>query len=157
MSRGLVCNDNMTQTRVPDKTRMRHYLASGLTQQQIVEAWEAESGHRVSRSAVAMAIERYGLKSSRPRPTYDELIPWRVATEHQGHIDARMLRLEGRRRAGLKLTEDQQRWLDQWKQDLLHADAVVAYDRNHPEGFFWVQRDGEPEDELILRNAAETA
>lgn len=128
------------QTRVPNKTELRRYLSRGMTQQQIVEAWEQDSGERVSRSAIAMAIERLGLKSAHSRPSYPEMLPWRVAERHLRHIDARMLRLEGRRRAGGRLSTGEQRWLDQWKDDLLRKNAVIHYEYNSDEGFYWVDR-----------------
>lgn len=139
--------------RVPNKTQMRSYLSKGMTQKEIAEAWEAESGIKVSRSAIAMAIERYNLKSSRPRPTYDDLLPWTVAAEHRAHIDARMLRLEGRLRMhGEKaLNEAEHRWLAQWKADLERLGAVVHYERDTEEGFFWIPRQPEHGDELIAR------
>lgn len=141
----------MPPTRVPNKTQMRQYLERGLTQAQIVDAWEQESGFRVSRSAIAMAIERYDLKSAHPRPRYEDLLPWTVAVEHRQHIDARMLRLEGRRRAGQRLSESEARWLQQWKDDLERVGGVVHYERDTDEGFFWIPREKEHGDELIAR------
>lgn len=127
--------------RVPGKGELKKYLNQGLTQAQIVDAWEKESGERVSRSSIAMAMARYGLKSARPRPDYGQLLPWTVAEEHRYHIDARMLRLEGRRRAGGKLSEDEARWLENWKAELERRDAVVYYERDTEEGFFWIPRE----------------
>jgi hypothetical protein len=136
--------------RVPNKTELRRYLSSGLTQQQIADKWLEDSGEKVSRSAIGMAIERYGLTGvARSRPSYSDLIPWTLAPEHRFHTDVRMLRLEGRRLAGIPLTEDQQRWLDQWKEDLDAAGAVVYYDRDTEEGFFWIPRTKEHGDSLV--------
>lgn len=128
---------------VPSKTQMKRYLSKKLTQQQIADAWEEETGVKVSRSAIAMAIARYELKSPKPRPRYDEVLPWRVHQEHQNNINARMLRLEGRRLEGRKLTEKEQRWLNNWKANLQEAGAVVTYlpdDPAFPEGFVWMKR-----------------
>lgn len=131
----------MTQTaRVPDKNKLAGYLDRKMTQAQIVAAWEDESGMRVSRSAIAMAIERYGLKSANPRPTYHDMLPWRIATEHQMHHDARMLRLESQRRAGKELDERDARHLNAWLEQLADSNAVVHYERDTEEGFFWVSR-----------------
>lgn len=139
----------MRTVKVPDKTTMRRYLARGMTQQQIADAWLEETGERVARSAIAMAIERYDLRSANPRPTYDELLPWTVAVEHRNHMDARMLRLEGRRRAGKPLNEQEARYLERWKEELAEANAVVYYDRDTSEGFFWVPRMKHHGDSLI--------
>lgn len=142
---------------VPDKTQLKRYVSQGLTQQQIVEAWEADSGLRVSRSAIAMAMERYDLTSPRAKRHYKELLPWVVALEHRPHNDARMLRLEGRRRAGLKLSDAEARWLEGWKDELKQKNAVIHYERDTQEGFFWVPRDEAQtngEDDLIDRSNA---
>src|SRR6478752_7450426 len=47
---------------VPDKAQLKKYLAAGLTQKQIVEQYEKDTGIKVSRSAIGMAISRYGLR-----------------------------------------------------------------------------------------------
>lgn len=141
MSMTMVENDNMANSQVvPNKTQLRVYLSQGLTQQQIVDAWKRDCGVTVSRSAIAMAIERYGLKSAHSRPRYEDLLPWRVANEHREKTDARMLRAEGRRRAGQRLTAQQERRLDNWLADLAEQDAVVHYDRETEQGFFWIPR-----------------
>lgn len=135
---------------VPDKTQMRRYLEQGLTQQKIVEAWERDSGIRVSRSAIAMAIQRYDLKSAHERRRYEELIPWEVSSEHVRQPQARLLRFEGRRRAGLPLTHAEETWLTNWKQELEDANAVVFYS---PEtGFQYTERLPEHGDDLIDRS-----
>ena len=136
-------------TRAPNKTQLKNYLAKGLTQQQIVQAWEQESNIRVSRSAIAMAISRYGLASAKPRPSYREMIPWRVRWEHRMHWDVRMLRLEARRRRGEALADKEKRDLTVWRSRLDEANAVVIYEPDTDEGFFWVQRT--PEDDDVIR------
>jgi hypothetical protein len=128
---------------VPSKTEMRRYLRQGLTQQQIADAWQEDTGVKVSRAAIAMAIARYGLQSTNTRPRYEETLPWTIRTEHQNDHNARMLRLEGRRRRGFPLSEQEQRWLSGWKANLKARDAVVTYvpDLPAPDGpFVWVPR-----------------
>lgn len=44
------------QKRAPDPDWLRKKVSEGLSQQQIADAWEIESGYRVSRSTIAMAI-----------------------------------------------------------------------------------------------------
>lgn len=141
---------SMSKQVVPDKTQLSRYLERGLTQQQIVEQWEADSGLRATRSAIAMAMNRYGLSSARPRPRYDEMLPWQVRLEHASHNDARMLRLEGRRRKGGDLTVKEKRILQQWKQLLEERHAVILYDPATEQGWWWVPRT-EEDDDLIRR------
>lgn len=126
---------------VPGKTELKVYLSRGMTQQQIADTWGEVTGIKPSRSAIGLAIARYGLKSATPRPRYDDLLPWRVRTEHKMHYDARMLRLEGQSRAGKKLTADSARDLASWKRQLEELDAVVHYDGDTEEGFHLVRRD----------------
>ena len=138
----------------PDKSQLKLYLAQGLTHQQIVDQWFADSGVRLSRSTVSMAVARHELDSANPRPSYPHELPWVVAEEHRYHPDARMLRLEGRSRAGGKLNPDQKRALDNWKQELEEQDAVVHYERDTDEGFFWIPRQPEHGDDLVDRTNA---
>lgn len=143
----------MTAQMVPDQAQMRRYLKRGLTQAQIVEAWKEDSGIRVSRSAIAMAISRYGLSSAttRARPRYEDTLPWRVKREHTNHYDARMLRLEGRRREGNPMTERELQMLAQWKKLLDERNAVVTYAPDTEQGFFWIERTVDDTD-LIRRD-----
>jgi hypothetical protein len=135
----------------PGKTELRRFLSRGLTQQQIVAEWERDSGHRVSRSTIAMAIARYGLNSAHPRPRYEDTLPWIVKEEHTYHRDARMLRLEGRRRSGRKLTTKERRLLQAWRDQLDEAGAVVHYDPDTEQGFWWVYRDPTDGDDIVRR------
>ena len=126
---------------------MRQYLAQGMTQQQIVDAWEVESGVRVARSSIALAIKRYGMSSAKPRPRYADLVPWRVSEEHNGHYDLRMLRAEARLRRGGQLEVDVAGNLDTWKEGL-GGNVVIHYDSATPEGFHRVWREA-GDDDLI--------
>lgn len=147
-----VHNKNMANvTVVPDKTTLKNYLAKGLTQAQIVDAWASDSGNRVSRSAIAMAIARYNLNSNNPRTRHDDLLPWRVELEHRGLSDARNLRALGRRREGRPLPPVDEQRLDSWLEKLNEANAVVRYEPDTEEGFFWVPRLPEHGDDIIDR------
>lgn len=139
---------NMKQI-APGKTELRRYLDKRLTQAQIAEQWEKDTGIKVSRTTIAMAIARYGLQSTKPRPRYEDTLPWHVLDEHKNHNDARMLRLEGRRRHGNALTGNELRWLTQWRELLEEREAVIVYDPDTVQGFWWVSRT--PEDDDIIR------
>ena len=151
--------------RVPDADQMRAYLDQGLTHAEIAEAWLKDSGVEIKRSTVSMAIARYGLKDHSPRAhmRHSDLIPWKLESEHVYRPEARLLRLEGRRRAGNELREDELRWLENWKVELSEAGAVVHYDKDTEEGFFWVSRSDPrvvvngPDDLIDRSNADENA
>lgn len=123
---------------MPDVETMQKYLSEGLTQKQIAERWEAESGQKIGRSAIAMAMRRYGLESNRPTPRYENVIPWTLAPEHRMSLDARILRLEARRREGKSLTDSEKRQLQGWRDRLTATSTVVTY--TQAEGFMWVPR-----------------
>lgn len=135
---------------VPEKTQLRRYLDQGLTQKQIVEQYESDTGIKCSRSAIAMAISRYGLTSARPRDRYMDMLPWKLAAEHQYLPEARLLRFEARRRRGLDLTERERKWLTTWLKMLDDKQAVVTYDPRTTEGFFLIPRT-EDDDDIIRR------
>lgn len=139
----------MTKQLVPDKTTLRRYLRKGLTQKQVAEEWERESGFRVTRSAIGMAMARYNLTGRRQRGRYEDLIPWYVLPEHRESADAKVLRLEGRRRRGKPLNERDATRLANWRRDLLAQDAVVHYDPETEQGWWWVPR--RPTDDDIIR------
>lgn len=134
----------------PNATQMKGYLAKGLTQQQIADQWEKDTGIRVSRAAIGMAISRYGLTPSRTRARFDDLIPWKVSQEHRYLRDAAMLRLEGRRRKGLPMTDKERRLLTTWMSELQDANAVVMYHPDTDQGWFWVTRK-DIDDDIIRR------
>lgn len=134
----------------PDKTWLRRHAQAGLTQQQMVDAWEKESGIRVSRSAIAMAMRRQDVEAARPRPRYEDTLPWHVLDEHKYNAQARLLRLEGRRRQGRALNAKELQWLTTWRRELETHNAVVVYDPDTEDGFHWVQR-VESDDDIVRR------
>ena len=142
---------NKNQQVVPDPTQMRRYLAQGLSQREIAEQYEADTGIKVSRSAIGMAISRYGLKSSRPRDRYTDMIPWVLRPEHMHSAEARLLRFEGRRRRGLDLSDADLTWLNNWLAELDEDKKVVMYDERTPQGWWYVERTEDDDDPVIRR------
>lgn len=139
----------MTQQLVPGKEVLRRYAQAGLTQRQMVEAWERESNIRVSRSAMGMALARYEIVGNRRRRArYEDMIPWTVKNEHQKSYDLWMLRLEARRRRGEEIDAGQLSRLNSWRLDLIEESAVIVYDPDTEQGFFWVPR-VEGDDDII--------
>lgn len=79
---------------------------------------------------------------------YQDMLPWDIAEADEMHPDARMLRLEERRRRGLSLTPDERARLNGWLDDLKSTDCVVRYEPGM--GFLWVPRT-EDHDDIIER------
>ena len=78
------------------------------------------------------------------------MLPWVVGPEHRMAWDARMLRLEGRRRKGGRLSEEELRWLTQWKDQLTERNAVIDYVPGSCEGFVWTER-LDTDDDIVRR------
>ena len=141
---------------VPDETQMRRYVERGLTQQQIADQYEKDTGIRCSRAAIGMALARYDMTTSRPRPRHTDLLPWEVRQEHRMMNDARMLRFEARRRAGMELREKDRKALEGWLLRLKEQNAVVHYEPDTDKGWWWVPR--EPQDgRSIIRRPKKAA
>jgi hypothetical protein len=112
-----------------------------MTHAQIATLLSRETGHQVSRSTVSAALHRAG--DSDHAKKYPEELPWRVRQEHQTHYAARMLRLLGRRRAGITNSAESDARLDAWLRNLEAHGAVVVYVEDTEEGFFYVE--GKPD------------
>lgn len=145
-------------TLVPDKAKLEKYVRQGLSQSQMVDEWESETGVRVSRAAIGMAMIRLGVDASTPAYRYEDLMPWHVRPEHRMAYDARMLRREARRRRGLpskaKDPEKDMRKLTAWLDRLQEANAVIMYNPDTVQGFWWVPRQS-ADDDIIRRPASE--
>ena len=134
--------------KAPDRNWLEQHLRQKLSQSQMAALWEKETGIKLSRSTIGVALVREGLTGD-SKPRYEDMLPWRVKSEHAMHREARLLRLEARRRRGEELSERNLQWLTSWRKELAAADAVVTYHPDTPEGFHWVRR--KPSDTDIIR------
>ena len=91
---------------------------------------------------------RLGLEERRHTRT-DDLIPWPVRREHRYRYAIMMLRAEAKRRQGKPLTDIEQRRLERWLAWLRENNAVVHYDPDTEQGWWYVPR--EPSDDDIIR------
>lgn len=123
---------------LPPANELAKLVQAGLTHQQIADRVSEELGHRVSRSTVSVALSRAGL--SREAMRYKEEIPWKVRAEHLTQYPARMLRLLGRRRQDIELTDDEENRLDAWLDALEEREIVVCYAPDNG-GFIYVDAD----------------
>lgn len=130
---------------LPPRDELKKMLDRGMTHREIAEAVSKETGHPVRRSTVSAAIHRAGLSDTAKK--YDAEIPWTVKEEHLTHYAARMLRLLGRRRAGVTNSAEMDARLDAWLRQLDENHAVVCYLPETEEGFFYI--DGEPNERGI--------
>lgn len=130
---------------LPSRDELQKMLERGMTHREIAEAVSRETGHPVRRSTVSAAIHRAGLSDAAKK--YSDELPWTVREEHLTHYAARMLRLLGRRRAGIQNSAEMDARLDGWLRQLDENHAVVTYLPETSEGFFYV--DGEPNEKGI--------
>ena len=136
---------------VPGPAELGNMLDKGMTRQEIADEVFRRTGHTVTLNAISMAIKRGGL--GRERRRYDDLIPWRVRQEHDGHYAQACLRLEARRRRGEPLTASDKKRLSSWLRKLDAGKVVVHYQPDSPDGFYLVPR--EPSDTDIIRRPKE--
>lgn len=123
---------------LPPTQELLKLVEAGYTHAQIAAHIRQTTGVVVSRSTVSSALSRAGLSEAAIR--YREEIPWKVRAEHLTHYPARMLRLLGRRRAGIEVDGDEAVRLDAWLRGLEEKDLVVAYAPDGP-GFIYVDAD----------------
>lgn len=121
---------------LPDDKTLKRWVDLGMTHADIAEEVQRITGEQVSRSSVSAALSRAGL--TRPTSRYTDELPWRVKVSHVTQYPARMLRLLGRRRAGLDLTEAEDDRLDSWLETLEDDGLVVAYCPDKS-GFLYVE------------------
>ena len=70
----------------------------------------------------------------------DNEIPWAVREQHAGVLQHQMLGSAARVAQGLPVGAEGQRRLTAWLEDLRAADAVLHYDPETKEGWFYVPR-----------------
>lgn len=132
------------KTRTPDKNTLERWRDAGYTQAQMVEMTEKEFGNRVSRSAIAAAMVRYGL--SEPVPRHDDFVPWPINPIHAVAQPLKCLRFMGRRHSGRSLNQRETDMLDSWLSQLAERNLIVAYDFDDSLGFYYISAEHKDHD-----------
>lgn len=139
---------------IPGPKELKKYLDLGMTQQQIADLVYEQTGHRVTRAAVGMALHRAGLTRGKER--YEAEVPWRVRREHESEYALAMLRVYARRQRDKPITPGMAARLDAWLERLESWEfpdgtrgAVVVYRPRSARGFYYVPR--RPSDVGIVR------
>lgn len=123
-------------TLVPPKNVLKKWHEAGLTAQEMADLTLLQFGNKVSRSGIAQALSRHGLTKDRRR--YVETVPWKVNKLHATARPLRMLRLLGRRRQGIEMSEEDRVSLDNWLEMIRLQKVIVAYDPDDVRGFHYV-------------------
>lgn len=128
----------MTGRRVlPSTDELKRMRDRGMSLRQIADHVFDTTGEKVTPAAISASLARAGHALTPQR--YEELIPWRVQMRHQKHFYIRMLRLEGRRRAGLELRPEDERRLNDFIEELRDNRAVIHYNPEYgTDGFYAV-------------------
>lgn len=121
---------------LPSDSKLADLVERGWSHQQIAEWVSETTGHKVGRSSVSAALARAGL--THPVRYTDEL-PWTyIAAEHNHHYCAWMLRIGARINHGRKVRDVDRKRYESWAARLRERHAVVHYDPDSEEGFYYV-------------------
>ncbi|WP_420312536.1 hypothetical protein ACOB87_37875 [Streptomyces sp. YS-B37] len=136
----------MGARKIQNEQEVVRWFEEGRTYAWMIEEYKRKYGIDTVPSMWGNFRRRRGLDRRIVRD--DELIPWFVKEEHRWAYPILMLRAEARRRAGKELTETDSARLASWMKMLKEEGAVVHYDPDTEEGFFYVPRQ-EGDDDLI--------
>lgn len=132
---------------VPSDSMLRKYVERGLTHQQIADLITKETGVPVARSTISAALSRAGLTQ---RVRYDSVIPWpKIKAVHNRHYALTQLRTKARMDAGLKVTEEQRKRFESWRDRLFEENAICVYLIDSEDGFYYVRRKPSDGDSLV--------
>ncbi|WJN63283.1 immunity repressor [Streptomyces phage phiScoe54] len=130
----------MGARKIVDEGEVVRWFEEGRTYQWMIEEYRRKYNIETVPSMWGNFRRRRGLQRRITRN--DELIPWQVKPEHRWLYPVGMLRVEARRREKGEeaLSELERTRLAAWKQMLLDQNAVVHYDPDTEEGFFYIPR-----------------
>ncbi|AFO10894.1 immunity repressor [Streptomyces phage phiELB20] len=141
----------MGKRKIVDETEVIRWFEEGRTYAWMIAEYKRKYGIDTVPSMWGNFRRRRGLDRRIVRD--DDLIPWFVKEEHRWAYPLAMLRAEARRRAGKELTETDTSRLASWLDMLKDENAVVHYDPETDEGFFYIPR--QPEDDDIIHRPDE--
>lgn len=124
---------------LPDKQTLEHWINDeGLTHQQCADRIYEQTGEKVGRSAISVAVHRYGITKEGAR--YKEYIPWKVSMYHIRAYPLRMLRLMGRaaQRGPDALDARETKMLSNWLEKINEMNVIVAYDPDDDQGVHYI-------------------
>lgn len=141
----------MGARKIQDEGEVIRWFEEGRTYQWMIEKYREKYGIETVPSMWGNFRRRRGLDRRIVRD--DDLIPWMVKEEHRWAYPLVMLRTEARQRAGKQVTKADQGRLETWKKMLEEENAVVHYDPETEEGFFYIPR--QPEDDDLIHRPKE--
>lgn len=145
----------MPATKIVDEEEVKRWFAEGLTYEEMTRRYRDRYNIEMSPTAWGNFRRRRGLQR---RTIHDhDLVPWLVREEHRYKYPLRMLRLEGRVRAGQPLRDADVVKHRNFLKYLADENLVVAYlpDEYPVEGFVYARR--RPTDRDIVRQPVTAA
>ncbi|WMI33352.1 immunity repressor [Streptomyces phage Provolone] len=138
----------MGARKIVDEGEVVRWFEEGRTYAWMIEEYRRKYNIETVPSMWGNFRRRRGLQRRITRN--DELIPWQVKPEHRWLYPIAMLRAEARRRekGDEALSELEKTRLPSWLKMLKDENAVVHYDPDTEEGFFYIPRQ-EGDDDLI--------
>lgn len=128
----------MPASKIQSEQEVIRWLEEGKTYQWMADEYMRRYNLEVTPTMFSNFRARRGL--SRRFTRNDDLIPWEVKREHRWSFALAMLRVEARRRSGREIREVDAKRLASWKRSLEEQDAVVHYEPDTEEGWFYVPR-----------------
>jgi hypothetical protein len=124
--------------KVPSDSTLKRWVALGYSHEKMAALASKYSRQRVARSTISAALSRAGLTN---RVRYRESIPWpRIRQSHNTHYALTQLRTEARIHAGKEVSDDLFKRFKSWRDRLFEEGAVVVYDYESEDGFYYVRR-----------------
>jgi hypothetical protein len=124
---------------LPTDAELFRLAREGWTHAEIRAECERVSGLRWANSTVSAALSR-GAANAGVHALLDT-VPWRVQPAHSMEYPVRMLRVLGRRRAGIPLDDQSTERLDTWLDVLARERVVVVYSPVSDPGFWYADEE----------------
>ena len=134
----------MPARKIQDEGEVLRWFEEGRTYDWMVEEYKRKYNIETVPSLWGNFRRRRGLPRRIVRD--DDLIPWLIKEEHRWLYPLAMLRVEARLRAGAKVSELELSRVTNWKQMLEDEGAVVHYDPDTEDGFFYIPRQAGDDD-----------
>ncbi|AWN07397.1 immunity repressor [Streptomyces phage Maneekul] len=136
----------MPARKIQDEGEVLRWFEEGRTYDWMVEEYKRKYNIETVPSLWGNFRRRRGLPRRIVRD--DDLIPWLIKEEHRWLYPLAMLRVEARKRAGATVSDLEEKRLQSWREMLEEENAVVHYDPDTEEGFFYIHR--QPGDDDII-------
>ncbi|QDK03753.1 immunity repressor [Streptomyces phage Yasdnil] len=140
----------MPARKIQDEGEVLRWFEEGRTYDWMVEEYKRKYNIETVPSLWGNFRRRRGLPRRIVRD--DDLIPWLIKEEHRWLYPLAMLRVEARKRAGATVSDLEEKRLQSWREMLEEENAVVHYDPDTEEGFFYILR--QPGDDDIIHKPA---